>query len=401
MPVFEYIAKDREGRTTKGTIEAVDKTTAVLDLRDKGILTTQLHPVGPTAAEQAVEEQRHATGFRRRIADPIFSRVSYRRLAWLFSELASMTRAGVSLIESLDLASRDLRPARLRQAVQNIHRQLLHGEPMSESMKQYPTIFSESMVALVAAGEQSGRIPEMFAAIAEWLEYEVSVRTKVFTATLYPKILSVVALSLIVVIANASLIAQGKGKLLGLLCPATAAALVVLWLLYKGAERFMAQFEAWRRAWDTAKATAPVIGPMMRKFALARFCMLLGTMYRAGLLLPRAVQIAADGCGNTYLRDRIRIAVPILYEGSGLAETLRQTQVFPANVLHMIATGEATGDLDTLMANVARHMTEEADATAQRMVPVLFVATFLMVAAFIAYFVITSWVAHYASLMEL
>ncbi len=400
MPVFEFTSRDHEGRTVKGTLEAPDRTAAVLELRDRGILTTDVHPVGPTAAEQAAAEERRAGFFRRHFIDPIFFRVSYRRLAWLFHELASLTHSGVSLLEALDLISRDLRPPRLHQALRDIHGQVLHGRPMSEAMGKYPTLFNELMVALVAAGERSGHIPEMFTAIAEWLEYEVSIRTKMFTATLYPKFVAVVALSLVVVIANVNLIQEGKAALLPLLCVGTAAALIGGWLLYKGGERLLEQVASWRRSWDSIKASMPVIGNMMRKFALARFCTVLGTMYRAGLLLPTAVGIAADACGNAYLRDRIRTAVPVLYEGNGLAETLTQTGVFPATVLHMIATGEQTGDLDTLMGNVARHMTEEADATAQRMVPVLFIVTFLVVAIFVAYYVISSWVGHYTQLLE-
>ncbi len=388
MPVFEFTSRDHEGRVVKGTLDAPDRTSAVLELRDRGILTTDVHPVGPTAAEQAATEERRAGFFRRHFIDPIFFRVSYRRLAWLFRELASLTRSGVSLLEALDLTSRDLRPPRLRQALRDIHGQVLRGRPMSEAMGKYPTLFNELMVALVAAGERSGHIPEMFTAIAEWLEYEVSIRTKMFTATLYPKFVAVVALSLVVVIANVNLIMEGKAALLPLLCVGTAVALVGGWFLYKGGERLLEQVASWRRSWDSIKASMPVIGNMMRKFALARFCTVLGTMYRAGLLLPTAVGIAADACGNAYLRDRIRTAVPVLYEGNGLAETLTHTGVFPANVLHMIATGEQTGDLDTLMENVARHMTEEADATAQRMVPVLFIVTFLILAVFIGIFVV-------------
>jgi type II secretory pathway component PulF len=394
VPVFEYIHQDHEGRRVKGTLEAESKTAAVLELRDRGILTTEVHPIGPSAAERAKAERHMPGAFRRYFIDPIFFRVGYRKLAWLFTQLASATRSGVSLVEALDMVSKDLRPARLREAIRTIHDQVMRGQPMSEAMKQYPTIFNELMVALVAAGERSGNLPEMFTAIADWLEYEVSIRTKMFTATLYPKLVAIAAMGIIAVILNAQLAASGQFGLLALSCPATILGLITLWFLYKGGERFMEQFEPWRRAWDAIKVQTPIIGGMFRKFALARFCTILGTLYQAGLLLPTSTEIAADACGNAYIRDKIKQAVPVLNQGNGLADTLRQTQVFPANVLHMMATGEQTGDLDSLMENVAKHMTEEADATAQRMVPVIFVAMLLLVLLCGAGFII-SWYASF------
>ena len=378
MPVFEYVTTDTQGRTQRNTIQARDRTAAILDLRDRGVFTTEVSLVGATEAEKAAAAERRAA-FKTRFLDPIFFRVSARRLSHVFHELASTGNAGMVLNEALDMLARGPHPPRLRYVLSELRDAIRRGEPLSEQMTRFPTIFPELSVALVQAGEKSGNMPEMFRAIADWLDYEISVRTKMFTATLYPKIVLLVAAFVVLFLPLAGTVVA-RPILAGLPCLGVTVGAFLLWVLYKGSERWLEQFSGWRRGWDEVKLAVPIIGQMMRKFASARFATTLGTLYRAGVLLPTAVEHAADACGNIAMRDRLKVAIPALMAGNPLAESLAQTRQLKPSVISLIATGEKTGDLDTLLASVSKYLTEEADATAQRMVPVLFVGTFLVVA---------------------
>ena len=399
MPVFEYVTRDVQGQTQRNTIDARDRMAAILDLRDRGVFTTEIRLVGATEAEKAAAAERRVA-FKTKFLDPLFFRVTMRRLSHVFHELASTTNAGMVLNEALDMLARAPHPPRLRYVLTELRDAIRRGELLSGQMTRFPTIFPELSVALVQAGEKSGNMPEMFRAIADWLDYEISIRTRMFTATLYPKIVLLVAAFVVFFLPLAGKVLASP-IVAGLPCLGVTVGAFLLWVLYKGSERWLEQFSGWRRGWDEVKLAFPIIGQMMRKFASARFATTLGTLFRAGILLPTAVEHAADACGNVAMRDRLKVAIPALMAGNPLAESLARTNQLQPSVISMIATGEKTGDLDTLLEKVSKYLTEEADATAQRMVPVLFVGTFLIVALVVLFILITGWGGYAARYGEL
>lgn len=392
MPVFRYVAKTEEGREFRGSLEAPTKDVAQRELHAQGVYLIDMVQVGPTFAESS---QRQRSAAERSILDPIFFRISQKKLAWFFHQLSSTTNAGLSLGESLDIISRNLQPVRFRAAITDLREAVSRGEMLSEEMKRFPTIFPDLVVSMAQAGEKTGNLPELFASIAEWYDYEVSIRTKLFTATLYPKIILVVALVVAFIIPNAAL-ATSKPLLLAAICPLVVGGVVGGWFLYKGAERWFQQFAAWRRGWDEFKLAVPVLGGMFRRFATASFCRTMAILYRSGILLHTALESAADACGNLGMAARLKTAAPEVMAGGSLAEALRKTGQLSDTVLHMVATGETTGDLDTLLQKTAKYASDEADATAQRMVPVMFVAFFLVAAVIVFFFLLNS----YAGLFE-
>lgn len=390
MPTFAYTAKDRSGQNVEGTVEAADQASAVAELRERGIYVLRV----------AVRRQRRqeASLLVKRFLDPIFFRVSLRQLAFVFHELHAMTNAGVSLAEALALISRDLRPARLQAVVTDLAEATRRGEFLSQNMRRFPTIFTEIMVAMVEAGERSGDLAGMFRSIAEWLDYEANLRSRIFTATLYPKVVLVVALIAAVVVAKAEL-AQSSPRVLALFVAGAVALAIAGWFVYKGSERWLEQFGAWRRSWDAIKLAVPGVGGMVRKFCVARFCRTMACLYRAGLLMDTSIQSAANACGNIAMRDRILPVVPEVMRGVPLAQALQRTGQFPPSVLHIIATGEETGDLDTLLDKVADYASNDADTTAQRMIPVLVVVTFVLVAVLVLFQLLRFYLGYFQGLL--
>ncbi len=388
MPVFRYVATTEAGKEFRGSVEAADRVAAERDLTLKGYRVIGMAAVSQTVAE--VTGKPEPTAFQRTFVDPILFRVSARRLAWFFHELATTTNAGMSLGESLELIGRGLHPVRFRAAVQELREAVQQGRMLSTEMKRFPTIFPELAVALVRAGEQSGNMPEMFRGVAEWLEYEIGIRTKLFTATIYPKFILVVAVASVIMVVGANLV-HTNPALLAAICPLVGVGAVVAWFFYKGVERWMEQFAKWREGGDRLKLAIPVIGGMFRKFAIARFARTMAATFRAGMLMDQSLEVAANACGNIAMRDRLKPVIPDVMAGGSLAEALRKTREFPETVIHMVATGERTGDLDKLLENVAHHTSEEADATAQRMIPVVFVASLLLIAVLVLIILISFW----------
>jgi type II secretory pathway component PulF len=396
MPVFRYVAKTKEGREFRGSLEAPTQEVAQRELHAQGVHLIDMVQVGPTFSESS---QRQRSAAERSIFDPILFRISQKKLAWFFHQLSATTNAGLSLGESLEIISRNLQPVRFRAAVTDLREAVMRGNMLSEEMKRFPTIFPELVISLVQAGEKTGNLPELFASIAEWYDYEVSIRTKLFTATLYPKIVLMVAVAASFIVANASL-ATTKPLLLAASCPVTIAAAIGAWVVYKGAGRWLEQFSKWRRGWDEFKLAIPVIGGMFRRFATASFCRTMAILYRSGILLHTALESAADACGNLGMAARLRTAIPEVMAGGSLSEALRKTGQLSDTVIHMVATGEKTGDLDTLLQKTAQYASDEADATAQRMIPIAFVLFFLVAAVIVLFILIRFYMGYATGLLN-
>ncbi|HEX2971946.1 MAG TPA: type II secretion system F family protein [Tepidisphaeraceae bacterium] len=347
MPVFLYTALNRQGQQTTGTLSAESRAAALDQVLDKG-----LSPV-------AVNEQQdpHAVN-----ASSGSNRISQRSVEAFTRELANLLAAGLPLSRSLYLLQREASQPGARKAWSAIHEDVVGGIALAEALAKWPKAFSTVYVAMVRAGETGGFLPLVLQQIADFRTREQDLKGKVKAAMVYPAVLAVFACVVVVVLLTffiprfSGIFAEFGSKLpwltravvgasealmnYGLFIAIALAAIII------ALKRAIAT-EAGRRVIEQATLKIPGVGQVIARFALVRFCRMLGTLVGAGVPLISSLRVAKEALGNQTLADAVSFAIEEVQRGASLARSLASCpQLFPPSVVEMVTVAEETGRLD-------------------------------------------------------
>jgi MSHA biogenesis protein MshG len=418
MPVFEYTANNAAGEPVTGTLLSASLASAAEELARQGYevrhvglaggagdpVPVEFQP-GAARAETAREAPRDISSERpyvlTGIVGPLLNKVPLAPLLFFFRQLATMLKSGMGMVESLDTLARQTSDPRLRQVVLELRQHAHEGRPISFGMQRYPEMFTPLMLSLVRVGEESGFLDRSLAQIAEYIEREIELRNHIRRVTIYPKL--VIAAS-IVIILGANLIITAVGgtmKLDSLLTrPSTWLVLgpiiVGIWLFL----RVGLQNPQTKRSWDQFLLVLPVFGPAIRGLCMAKFGRAFGMLYAGGVPVPKAVQLAADACGNEELRARIYPAASRLQDGAGITESFAQTGAFEPIVLDMTRTGETTGNVDFMLGKVAEFYEEEGRTRSHQFAVTFGVIAVLIVAIYVAVTVINFYMQYFGGMAQ-
>ncbi len=380
MAVFTWEGRNSAGELKKGKMEAKDLKDVQMRLRHMDIRN-------PTIKKNAIELN---------IKMPeLFAGVSVKELVIFTRQFATMIDAGLPLVQCLDiLASQNTNPF-FKRILFQIKNDVEGGATFADALKKHPKVFDQLFVNLVAAGEIGGVLDTILNRLAVFIEKNLKVIKKVKGAMTYPLVIFgvmviAVAVMLIWVIPTfQKMFANMGGKL-----PASTQFVIDLseWLqkyifhvigvmvaiIY--AIKAFYRSEWGREIWDKVLLHTPLIGPVVRKSAVAKFTRTLGTMLSSGVPLLDALDIVAKSAGNKtieaaiyYVRDRIS-------EGRNIAEPLAETKVFPSMVVQMIGVGEATGALDVMLNKIADFYEDEVDDAVAAMTSMMEPLMLVMVA---------------------
>jgi len=373
MPTFTYIALDESGHESAGTLTAESRAVALEQIMTKG-----LRPV-------AVEEKVTAPVRSRSWSLP--GRVPRIHVEAFTRQLANLLAAGVSLSRALDVVSREASHPAARKQWLAIRDDVLGGASLAAALARWPKSFPPVYVAMVRAGETGGFLDVVLEQIADFRAREQDLKGRVKAALVYPVLLAVLAGAVLIFLLTyfiprfSAIFAEFGGSLpwltrvivqLSRLAvrygPFLAVAIFVVVPL---ARRFLAG-EAGRRALERAILRVPVLGPVVARFALVRFCRMLGTLLRAGVSLVAALQVAREAVGNQTLADGVTHAVDEVQRGTSLARGLAATpQLFPAAVVEMVAVAEESGKLDKELIRLADVYETELDRELRMLVAVV------------------------------
>lgn len=301
----------------------------------------------------------------------MFKLSALEQKATFFRELATLVGAGVTIGVALDTLQQQVPTGRLRMAVIEGAHRAKGGEPFSEAMARYRDVFTPIEMALVRVGEEAGHLDRLLAQIAGYLEQEYSLRQMINRETFYPKIVFGALLAFpIVVPAIIAALVQGPGRgfavlFFGLLRLGVIAALALG--AYALVRHLVTSNSTFAAGYDAFKLNVPVLGPVIRRLALARFGRGLATLYSAGVGLPQAVRLSADLTGNAALRGPLQAAAVKLEDGSSVSDVLAGVPYMDDLALRMLRTGETTGGVDAMMLRVAEHFEEACESTIRRM----------------------------------
>ncbi len=310
-------------------------------------------------------------------------------LSVFYRQAATALGAGIPLTQGLRLAASGCRDARLRRAAEGVERRVRSGGALGPALAAHPEAFPDLDAAIVAAGEENGRLDGSLLQLAEKCEREHGDRRRLLLAILYPGLLFVAALFLphlhvwvTTSFGDYLLVVARTAVPFLLLLGIAAGALVLI--------RRQAPL-----AFDRARLAVPVLGPNLGKLAFARFSDSLATLYAAGVEIRRSARLAVATLGNRYLEARCQRLVATLENGGGLGEGLAEAGVFPRELVHAVEVGERTGDLDRALQAMARLQREEAERAIRAILILLPVVVFLLVALYVAAVVISSFGAYF------
>jgi type IV pilus assembly protein PilC len=375
MPVFLVSYTDTVGRRRELTLEAESPASARRNLRQRGILPSTLVRKDAAAALPNTAKRPRSSTWE----DLIEGGVTVKDKALFANKLAALVDAGVPIIRSLDLLRTQQRSAKMRRALTAITSDINQGETLGQSMRRWPQVFDTLSVAMVEAGEVGGVLDETLKRLATLLEETARLQNQIRRALGYPIAVLVIAILVFLGMtifliptfaeifkelgAELPLFTQMMLNLSNLLRSGFSIILVGLILLGVYLfSRFYATQKG-RRQVDGLTLILPLFGDLIQKTATAQFCRTLSSLSRAGVPILQALEVVREATNNTVIGDAILSSRNEVSEGLPLSSALRMKNVFPDMAISMLAIGEETGEMDTMLSKVADFYEDEVTTT--------------------------------------
>jgi type IV pilus assembly protein PilC len=362
MATFAYSGRTRQGQTVSGERVADTMDGAVAALRREQILVTQINPVKEATAKAA--------------AKPSGKRVKSKNLAVFTRQFSVMIDAGLPLVQCLDILGTQEEDKNFSSVILATRTDVESGASLADAMKKHPKAFDPLFTNMIAAGEAGGILDTILKRLATYIEKAVKLKSQVQSAMIYPIAVIVIA-ALVVgvilwkVIPTFANLFSGLGAELPLptrIVIAMSNGLVrFMPFIIVGIGAFIFALRSYyastngRRVIDAGILRVPVLGPLMRKIAVSRFCRTLSTLLASGVSILEALDITARTAGNAIVEEAILTTRKSIERGETIAQPLKETNVFPSMVVQMISVGEATGALDTMLSKIADFYEEEVD----------------------------------------
>ncbi len=363
MPVYAYRGFNAAGRAIGGIVDADTPKGARQKLRREGIFPTELVEQQRQVPKRAATESTTWQSFTR-----YFERISPEELALLTRQLATLVGARVPLVDSLSALIEQSEHARTKRILSQVREQVTEGSSLADALKAHPRVFSDLYVNMVRAGEASGALEAVLLRLADYTESYAQLRSKVRSALTYPTLMAVTGAAILmfllayVVPKITKIFAENQATLplmTRILLAVSGFAqeywwLMVFVLLTAGVSVQMSRrTEAGRLRFDRYMLAIPYLGTLFKKVALARFARTLATLLKSGVNLLTALDIAKNVVNNSLLSRAIEEARESIREGQSIAPPLKKSGLFPPMLVHMIAVGERSGELENMLSKAA------------------------------------------------
>lgn len=370
---FRYEGRTRQGTVQRGEVAAASREEAIAMLRRQQILPTVVKP--------------KAKGFELKLPG-IGGRVSDKDLAVFTRQFATMIDAGLPLVQCLEILSQQTENKQLAKVITQIRQDVESGATLTDALKKHPKVFNDLYVNMTSAGEAGGILDTILNRLAVHIEKVMKLKKRVKSAMIYPAVVigvaaAVLAIILIFVIPVFAKMYEGFGATLPLPTQivVTISNFVASWtgggivlgtiiLLVVGI-RLAYKTQKGRMIIDRIFLRLPIVGILIRKVAVAKFTRTLGTLISSGVPILDGLQIVARTAGNRVIEKAVLETRQSVSEGKTLADPLNATKVFPPMVTSMIAVGESTGALDTMLSKIADFYEEEVDVAVANLTSLL------------------------------
>jgi len=370
MPAFEYEALTQQGKKKRGVLEADTVRQVRQQLREQGLF--------PVSVESAVQQDSRQQGNNQFRLPRLFqSKISATDLALLTRQLATLVQAALPLEQALLAVAEQSEKPRLQKMLMSVRSRVVEGYTLADGMRDFPAVFDELYCAMVAAGEKSGHLDEVLNRLADYTEQRQQMRSQILQASVYPLVLTLVAIAVVVFllavvvpdiveqftdmgqelpVVTQILIAFSEGlQKYGVLLLVALVAGLFVWQQLMRRENF--RYKVHQRMLHM-----PVFGKLIRGVNTARFARTLSILTASAVPLLEGMRITASVLGNLRMREVVQEAADNVREGSSLRAALAESKLFPPMMLHMIASGERSGELEQMLKRCADNQDNEFSA---------------------------------------
>jgi general secretion pathway protein F len=376
MPVYAYKGFNEKGRNVGGIVDADSPKTARQKLRKSGIYPTDL-----TESREHVVSGKATGGaswWTSLDVSGLFERITPQDLALTTRQLATLVGAGLPLVDCLSALRDQVDSARQKKILSQVRERVVEGGNLADAMKAHPAVFNDLYVNMVRAGEASGALDLVLIRLAEYTERAAALRAKVRSAMTYPLFMGIASMAILffllsyVVPKVTRIFEETHAQLptVTLVLLAISGFLSNYWWLLLGiiilcvvGVRLSIRTAAGRLRFDRATLRIPYFGKVLKKVALARFARTLSTLLLGGIQLVQSLDIVKHVVSNMVLSNAIEDARNSIREGHSIADPLKKSGLFPPLLVHMIAVGEKSGELEQMLARAADAYDGEVEAS--------------------------------------
>jgi len=374
MPVFKYEALDTQGVAIKDEIEALSQKEAISKIRNMGYFPTKVQAHG---AEKKAAAKTAGKPARRRGAG---GKVKIKFITQFARQLSTLQDAGLPILRSLRILEQQQKSGTFKRIIGYVGDDIEGGATLSEAMGRFPRAFDRLFVNMVAAGETGGVLDLILARVADFMEKNQKLKSKVKGAMIYPIVVLTAAffillglMTFVVPQFNSVLSEMLEGAKMNVITRTVLG--ISAWIAYRFGWAFLLgvpfviilvlrivkQFRVGRLILDTVKLRLPVIGALSSKVAVTRWTQTLGTLVGAGVPILDAIHVTSETSGNEVYSNMLNRVHNSIRQGESFATPLRQSKTVDLIVCNMISVGEETGDLDKMLLKIAENYDEQVD----------------------------------------
>jgi general secretion pathway protein F len=388
MAAFEYTALDLSGKKKKGILEGDTPRQIRQILREKQLIPVEVEGVNRSTKQKKGEKKNKQSSSKMSAAD----------LALITRQTATLVRAAIPVEESIKAVAEQCEKPKQQTMLLGIRARVVEGHSLADALSEYPKVFSNLYVSMVAAGEKSGHLELVLERLADYTEARQAISQKISGALVYPVILSVVSIAIVsfllgYVVPQITESFVQSGQELPWLTQALLSmseyiqswgilTAIIIVLIIAGF-KFLLTKPALRLAWDKWKINAWIIGKVIRGLNAARFARTLAILNASSVPLLEGLKIAGDVMTNVELKNAVREAAIRVSEGAGLKVSLQQCGYFPPMMLHMIASGENSGELEQMLDRAADNQETQFDNLVSIMMDMIGPIMILIMGAFV------------------
>jgi len=370
MPRFNYIAIAASGKKVKGAITAESPYAARKQLRMRSVHPSSITQISARAQSKAA----------------LFSYFGKRNKTQIIDftkQMATLLNSGIKLTESLSVLTLQISDARFRAAIVDIRDRVITGESFTDALKDYGDYFDVIYVSMVRVGEVTGILGESFVTIATFMEKRQRVEAKVLTAMIYPIVLVLFCIAAILVLTIKVIPKIGEqitrtGKELPWITERLMDVSYVMtsWWLFVVVAVIAAMVWALKRFLRTSRGaymrdklllSLPMFGPLIKQRVVARFASTLSTLLGSGLAMAESLRVVSEVTGNTIMKKAIHRSRERILAGADIATPLKESGVIDPAIAHMVAVGEKSGELETMLKSISDNLESSTDIVIERL----------------------------------
>ncbi len=370
MPRYHYIAITADGKKVKGAIAAESSYAARKQLRARSIHPTSVSEIGSTGEHKAA-------------LFSLFSRGTKNQVIDFTKQMATLLQSGIKLTDALSVLTMQVSDARFKNALTDVRDRVVTGESFTDAMADYGDYFDVIYVSMIRVGEMTGTLAGSFSIISSFMEKRRKVESKVKTAMVYPAFLTMFCLAAILILTtkvipkiaeqiqntgqelpwitnqlmNISYVLRSAWVLLVI-----ATIVGIVWSMKKF---FKTERGAYLR--DKILLSLPIFGPLIKQRVVSRFASTLSTLLGSGLAMAESLRVVAEVTGNVLMKRAVQQSRERILAGADIATPLRESGVIDPAIAHMVAVGEKSGELETMLRNISENLEASTDTVIERL----------------------------------